>query len=350
MNKQMNWIKRGAVVAVMAGLMGFAPVAANAATITEGQATQEIKKEWTVASNAQWNKDQEFTFRLEYKSAVPVGTNATTDPTLVSGANGTVAIETDDSSTTLHTGSIDLAKLVKQFDFSAPGQYRFELTEVNDNNNSNIVWDTTSKYTVRVDVVWADPIAKTVQVDGVYILGSKTIDGLEEKADEAVFKNGPADNSSLTVSKIVAGTAANTNDSFSYTLRVEGATGSYTVNLPGNMTDKLTAGTDYKFSLKHGESITVSNLPVGATYTVTEGDTDYKETYEVDSAKATEGRVASGEVGKDGSAVAYTNEKGFAPQTGITMNALPFVGIAVVAVAGGAALVISRKRRSGEEF
>lgn len=48
--------------------------------------------------------------------------------------------------------------------------------------------------------------------------------------------------------------------------------------------------------------------------------------------------------------VAFTNNKGFKSQTGITMNTLPFVAVGVVAVAGGAALVISRRRHAGEDF
>lgn len=351
MNKQMNWIKRGAVAAVMAGLMGFAPVAANAATITDGQATQPITKNWIVASQAQWSEKQEFKFKLTYLSATAINGNATADPTLIGENKGTVSVTTGASDTLTHTGSIDLAELVKQFDFSAPGQYTFELTEVNDNNNSNIVWDTTSKYTVRVDVVWADPIAKTVQVDGVYILGSETIGGLEKKASEAVFKNTPAQNSTLTVSKTVAGVAANTADVFHYKLTVQGATGNYTVTLPNGDTETLAAGVEYEFDLRHNEHITVSNLPSGATYTVTEDDTAYTETFKVDGADtATTGLTATGEIDADGSTVAYINNKGFAPETGITMNTLPFVGIAAVAVAGGATLVISRKRRAGEEF
>ena len=53
---------------------------------------------------------------------------------------------------------------------------------------------------------------------------------------------------------------------------------------------------------------------------------------------------------KTGNQVEYSNTKGFIPGTGITMNTLPFAVVATVAVAGGAALVISRRRHAGEDF
>lgn len=155
-------------------------------------------------------------------------------------------------------------------------------------------------------------------------------------------------NDSLTVSKKVAGTAANTQDEFSYTLKIEGAQGSYDYVLDGaagtfDAKDALT------FKLKHGQSIEIKNLPEGATYTVTEADTAYNENFAVDGGKAQAGAVATGTI-HNGSAVAYTNEKGFAPATGINSDTLPFVFGGLVVVAGAGALLISRKRRASEEF
>ena len=103
------------------------------------------------------------------------------------------------------------------------------------------------------------------------------------------------------------------------------------------------------FDLQHGQSIEIKNLPEGATYTVTEAETDYTENFAVDGGQAQAGAVATGAIHK-GSAVAYTNEKGFAPATGINSDTMPFVFGGLVVVAGAGALLISRKRRASEEF
>ena len=123
------------------------------------------------------------------------------------------------------------------------------------------------------------------------------------------------------------------------------------------------------FYLKSGESVSVTGLPKGAAYQVTEGtkvvtdtngtqsvaddaaDNGYTETYKQnDATDYTTGTVATGTVQDTTTTVDYKNDKGFATNTGITMNTLPFVVVATVAVAGGAALVISRRRHAGEDF
>ena len=103
------------------------------------------------------------------------------------------------------------------------------------------------------------------------------------------------------------------------------------------------------FKLRHGQSIEIKNLPKGATYTVTEADTEYNENFAVDGGQSQAGAVATGTI-HDGSTVAYTNEKGFAPATGVNSDTMPFVFGGLVVVAGAGALLISRKRRASEEF
>ena len=182
------------------------------------------------------------------------------------------------------------------------------------------------------------PVIKKIQVK----------DG-DKKADKAAFANTAKANDSLTVSKKVAGTAANTADVFSYTLKINGAQGSYDYVLNG-VDGTFDAKDTLSFDLQHGQSIEVKNLPEGATYTVTEADTDYTEKFAVDGGQAQAGAVAAGTIKAGGSAVAYTNEKGFAPATGVNSDTMPFVFGGLVVVAGAGALLISRKRRASEEF
>lgn len=338
-----SYMKRGAAAAIVAGTLAFAPVAAMAQTAPE---TPIVNKTWTAASNSQLNNDETFQFKLTFAGATQQGTNELQD---FSKFDKTVSLDSKwrDNANGGNSASAQLTAkaLFGDTDFTQPGTYRFTLTEV-EGTNPNIDYSKDS-YTVTVTVAWPDdyPAHTAAVIKSVTVRDAKS-----EKKNTADFQNTPHANDSLKVSKTVAGTAANVNDTFSYTLKIEGAKGSYdVVKSDGSTVAKVEAGKDYPFTLKHGESIEVRNLPEGAKYTVTEADTDYDETNTVNNKASEDGLVAKGTIAEKNE-VAYKNEKGFAPDSGITMNTLPFVGIGVVAVAGAATLVISRRRRSGEEF
>ncbi len=334
---------RGAAVVAMAGMMLTATPASAAQISATMQPT--ITKNWTVASEAQYSANETFNFMVKY---IGYDAKGTSFKGAVSKGGKPVAV--DDIENVALTGlkgdgltKTATTKFLGDYDFTQPGVYKFAVNEVA-GTNANINYST-QFYDVAVNVQWKEGSLTEAEVQSVVFTTQK--DG--KKVTTATFDNTAKDNDTLTVSKTVAGTAANTADTFTYTLRVEGATGSYTVT-KGSETTTLLAGADYKFTLRHGESISVANLPVGATYTVTEDDTDYDETNTVNGTASQDGHVATGTIAKNGNAVAYKNEKGFAPQTGITMNTLPFVGVGVVAAGGVATLVISRKRRAGEDF
>lgn len=338
----MSRLKKNVVAAALAGSMVIAlPGAAFATTVEDNGFT--VDKTWIAASNTQLNNTEVFTFQIEFTGADKVGT---WKPTTLSteAKTRTLTAKWQELANGGDSASAQLAakELFEGYDFEAPGVYKFTLTEVK-GGNPNIDYATNS-YNVEVSVAMptdypthTTPVIQKVQVK----------DG-EQKADKAAFANTAKANDSLTVSKKVAGTAANTQDEFSYTLKIEGAQGSYDYVLDGaagtfDAKDALT------FKLKHGQSIEIKNLPEGATYTVTEADTAYNEKFAVDGGKAQAGAVATGTI-HNGSAVAYTNEKGFAPATGINSDTLPFVFGGLVVVAGAGALLISRKRRASEEF
>lgn len=334
-----------ATAAVLAGTMAFMPMTAFATTVDS--TSNLVTKTWTAASNAQLNDTDMFTYELTFKNSTPQGTNTPTDFSNF----GTKKVEltsnwkTSANGGATATANITAAQLFGETDFTAPGTYVFHLKE-EAGSNPNISYST-AEYDIYVVVSWPEdyPNNTTPVIQSI-----KAHDAQGNKTESASFTNNAAANDSLTISKTVAGTAANENDSFNYTLSVSGANGNYTVTKSDGTTATLTAGTDYSFSLKHGEHIVVANLPVGATYTVTETDTEYDESNKVDNVASNNGLVATGTINTGGDTVAYKNTKGFGPDTGITMNTLPFAVVATVAVAGGAALVISRRRHAGEDF
>lgn len=359
--KKIN-IKSGAMAAVLAGTMALSmvPATAFAATVTDANAPQTISKTWNFQSEYQYSKDETFTFELTHITGKDeqVGTNALQD---LSGFGvKTVEVKTTKGEGNTATGTAKLANIFKNYDFTQPGVYYFKLVEKAGSNNS--ITYSTDTYTVQVSVDWADPVAKTAEVKQVNV-----VKGDASKADfEATANKVPAAsftnttdkaNNNLTVKKTVSGTAANTGEEFSFTVELEGLQPGYTYQVTANNDVKVAdakADNDGKATvhaeLKHGQQLEVKNLPNGAKYTVSEGDTDYTETYKVDNGESKEGLTTGVQAVKANSEVDFNNEKGFAPQTGITMNSLAGIVVATVAVAGGATLVISRRKRAGEDF
>ena len=337
----MSRLKKNVVAAALAGSMVIAlPGAAFATTVKDNDFT--VDKTWTAASKTQLNNTETFTFQIEFTGADKVGT---WEPTALStdAKTRTLTAKWQDLAHDGDSASAPLAakELFDGYDFQAPGVYKFKLTEVA-GANPNIVYATNS-YNVEVSVAMpADyPTTTTPVIQKIQVKDD------DKKADKAAFANTAKANDSLTVSKKVAGTAANTQDEFSYTLKIEGARGSYDA-VKGNDKYTVEAGKDFTFTLKHGESIEIKNLPDGAKYTVVEADTAYTEKNVADGVVGD--AQAAGTIKAGGSAVAYTNEKGFAPATGVNSDTMPFVFGGLVVVAGAGALLISRKRRASEEF
>lgn len=340
----MSRLKKNVVAAALAGSMMIAlPGAAFATTVDETNGFT-VDKTWTAASNTQLNNTEVFTFQIQFTGATKQGSwepaELSTTPVQRTLTANWKDLAGDGASA---NASLTAEQLFAGYDFTAPGTYNFTVKEIA-GSNPNIVYDGT-EYNVEVVVSMPDNYPAS---DTPVIRDIKAKAGNGDKAGNAEFANDKKANDSLTVSKKVAGTAANTQDEFSYTLKIEGAQGSYDA-VKGNDKYTVEAGKDFTFKLKHDESIEIKNLPEGATYTVTEAETDYTENFAVDDGQAQAGAVANGTIHK-GSAVAYTNEKGFAPATGVNSDTMPFVFGGLVVAAGAGALLISRKRRASEEF
>ena len=339
----MSRLKKNVVAAALAGSMVIAlPGAAFATTVDNNGFT--VDKTWTAASNTQLNNTEAFTFEAQFTGATAQGTWTPADLS----TDKVVRTLTADWKTLAGAGASANASLTAKtlfagYDFTAPGTYNFTVKEIA-GSNPNIVYDGTV-YNVEVVVSMPDnyPASDTPVIKEIK---AKVANG--DKADKAAFANTAKANDSLKVFKKVAGTAANTQDEFSYTLKIEGAQGSYGYVLNG-VAGTFDAKDTLTFKMKHDQSIEIKNLPEGATYTVTEADTDYTESFAVDGGQAQAGKVATGTIHKD-STVVYTNEKGFAPATGVNSDTMPFVFGGLVVVAGAGALLISRKRRASEEF
>lgn len=105
------------------------------------------------------------------------------------------------------------------------------------------------------------------------------------------------DTGNLTVSKTVAGSAGETNRDFHFTVTLN------TTTVSGTFGDMTFTNGVASFTLKHGESRTVTGLPVGITYAVTETEANqngYSTTAAGDTGTITNGVTAT---------AAFTNTK-----------------------------------------
>lgn len=196
--------------------------------------------------------------------------------------------------------------------------------------------------------------------------------------------------SNVTITKQVTGLLGDTNKEFAFNVSIK-QNGADCTGVTANKNGAAVSLND-GFTLKHGETVTLENVPIGATITVTEvkpgehykvSATGYGEQNGSDSGNVTFTYVAVANtptggdaneaelmllsmdedtaVDADGDAVAYdvgarvknnqiivTNHCGLLPDTGVLLDTLPYIVILAV-VAGGVALLMLRKRRKEDD-
>lgn len=158
----------------------------------------------------------------------------------------------------------------------------------------------------------------------------------------------------LALSKTVAGNAANKDQDFKFELSCSDSAINGTYKVSGGSDGETVTFTDgaASITLRHGQTKTIAGLPAGATVSVKEtGQTaDTSTTVSVNGGTSNEGGEASANITNGGTAtIAFTNKTVFAPDTGITLNTLPMVALAGVAVLGGAGIAVASVRKSNRE-
>lgn len=198
--------------------------------------------------------------------------------------------------------------------------------------------------------------------------------------------------SNVTITKEVKGLLGDTTNPFTFNVSITKKDGSdCSEGVTAKRDNGETVDLKNNFPLKHKETVTLENVPIGATITVTEvtpgahykvsatgqngekdGSSDVAFTYVAVANTATAGNADEAElmllsmdedtaVDADGDAVAYdsgievdnnqiivTNHCGLLPDTGVLLDTLPYIVILAV-VAGGVALLMLRKRRKEDD-
>lgn len=173
-------------------------------------------------------------------------------------------------------------------------------------------------------------------------------------ADTTFYAKYVPASANLTVTKTVTGKLGDTNKAF--TFQILDASGNPVTLTTGNYEFSntngalLNDGTDGKFTLKDGASITFKNLPSGQ-YKVVEDDYSgekYETSYVVGSGTPENKREASVTIGTDAKQIDFTNHRTLEPDLGVLLDTLPYIVILAV-VAGGVALLMLRKRRKEDD-
>lgn len=145
----------------------------------------------------------------------------------------------------------------------------------------------------------------------------------------------------LTIQKIVKGNQGSIFQKFNVTVKVKNAIPNFTYNLR----DGYTLTTDAKgygratIPLSHRDTITLTDLPIGSSYEVSEDYQDYQQS--VSGKQSYLFRYPYQDV-----YVVFTNKKDGLIPTGIILNN----GSTLLLIGSGIVILISAKKHSGEKF
>jgi hypothetical protein len=298
----------------------------------------------------------------------------------------TAAVADSTNVTCTKTGVFDLPT------FTKTGIYRYTVKEVvpaESDQQSYITYDTTDIY--RVDLY----VTTVAAADGTQKVGISSIVAVDindpTKKDNIVFKNAIA-SAGLTIEKVIDGNGKDANDEFTFYIKIpeggdnltlsagtsfdavihrtNGDEDKVTINVAGArdgnvVVNRSADGKTYStttdgaqaFTLKGGESITFTDLPIGMIFYVTEANyasdgyttkVDYVATGDgANSASFSQGgdggTQAKGTIASGSNTMTFTNKKELTPATGISVDFIPYVLVMVLAVAGCVLFVCKKK-------
>ena len=253
--------------------------------------------------------------------------------------------------------NIDLVKLLGD-NSSKVGKYAYTISE-DDTKIPGITKDAHT-YEMIVTVVNKQNKDLTNETGYGYYVGMYDADGNKVPAE---FTN-TYNSYSLEVTKTVKGNFGDLGDTFTFYITLgkdndkndNYAAATVSVSDTNNSAHNATwtvGGGQQTVTLKHGQTITISNLPVGVTYTVTEKKTNdngsawvYNTTGE--AVENDKGVLPSVTASNESNKVEIVNEHEGTPDMGVVLDNAPYIAMLAIVAIGGVALMLNKRRRDEE--
>lgn len=328
--------------------------------------------------------DAEFTFTITAGTAVPAspetgmpaiyaGIGAPTVSVAAFSPDDTATTEVENSEVTLETGEAYAKKLVtvdfSSVGFTAPGIYRYTITENDPTSQSGVAIKGNSTRTLDVYVEYTDDNATTLAVTH-YVLQDGTAN--PNTATKSKGFTNTYTTYDLTLTKDVTGNQGNRDKYFRFEVTIANAVAGtkYTVTVPSGLTQNDLEGADQLtdinkgelvatggtvtavYYLKDGQSITIQGLTPATTYAITEASyaaDGYTTKYQIDSnGEQTANSFDAQTMGETSHTVTFTNSKSGTVPTGILLETAPYLILGAVVVAGLVVLFATRRRRTRE--
>lgn len=306
--------------------------------VAEGTAPQKMTFDFTVSGReADANKGAK---------AGAVGREFTTQPSVTFEKTGDKQFT---KSTYSQGFSIDLVKLLGD-NYNKVGKYAYTISE-DDTKIPGITKDA-QEYEMIVSVVNKQKENLDGNTGYGYYVAMYNFEGTKVPAE---FSN-TYNSYSLKVEKTVKGDFGDLNQGFTFVITLDKAKGMDNNYANATVDSTNTANNDSAWTwtadgkaqkevtLKHNQFATISNLPVGVTYTVTEKDADaegwvYTTTGEVETATA---------INAEKNEVTIINDHKGVPDMGVVLDNAPYIAMLAIVAIGGVALMLNKRRRDEE--
>lgn len=213
---------------------------------------------------------------------------------------------------------------------AAIGVYTYEITEVA-GNTAGVTYNNKPVYLVLT--VMRDEESNNHYVAAIHYESATGV-----KTGEIVNSYNAG---MLTVTKEIEGNMADMAKEFTFTIVVTPAAGEVFVNDTQVVIDNGSKvlnedGTiTITVALGDAESINITNIPVGATYVVSEDSEGYQQTH----TQVADGSISGGDEDVD----VWTNTKTSEIDTGILLDNAPYMMIMAMVVLAGAAMMMKRR-------
>lgn len=346
----------------------------------DGKAEIDLTKVLTVV-NGTAPDSMKFNFNV-YEGTETTGTALDTESVEFNAGNYTSKGGEDNKGVYTGTFKLDVAKLTEG---KSVGKYTFTIVESMDKAYQSVTAERET-LTMVVSKVNAKELKADSTAEFGYFVALKTANG-KVLATEA-FKNFYGDKDSihdLTLSKTVHGALGNLSKDFTFKIKFTKAdalqnntdTGLYKgpqvaeLSNTATLKDGTTAisqnaylelDKEYTVTLRHNDSLKLSNLPAGIKYeiyedgsqaeagavVVTVDNVKYTVTVTDTAFDTTETTKIKGTVNNTDVTAAFQNTNPDSPDMGVVLDNAPYIAMLAIVAIGGVALMLNKRRRDEE--